>query len=246
MEEKKGHTAQDWFEKKHWGNLQGFQLEMSKKELKNKKKAKKKRKKLGLDNASTSSLIPYDEAHNGFKQSHAQLEEAVTLHDQGIEGDKEAVVKAQELLQQIRQEVQDPLIEAYYGSATCLLGRDAINPNVRMAKALSGLKVLDQAVKTAPGHVDIRVLRSQVCFRLPEKYFHRSTTAINDFCQLIYWYEQDRELFSQDFYEQCLIDLGDAYQNVGNKKKAQAIWQQGLTVTKDPKHSKTLKKRLNS
>lgn len=177
-----------------------------------------------------------------LKQSLQELfDQAVKLHDRGVEGDAEAVKKAYSLLTTLRLRApQNALVEAYYGSVTALLGRDAIDPNERFQKAMKGLKTLDRAVATDPGNVQIRILRAYVGYRLPEMYFHRTKTAIEDFSYLVSRYEKDPGVFSREFYWQLLYDLGAAYKRLEQHREADATWSRLLSIAEDPKYKNLL------
>ncbi|MZP30860.1 hypothetical protein GTO91_14165 [Heliobacterium undosum] len=179
---------------------------------------------------------PNSPAAASLVEEPVELRKAVTLHDAGIDGDKQAVLQAHGLLVKLRQTKPTPLVEAYYGSVICLLGRDAVDPSERFAKALEGLKTLDKVVRAHPDLVQARILRGQVCFRLPEQFFHRSRTAIEDFHYLISRYEQDNRLFAADFYWRILFQLGVAYKNVHLMHEAKAAWTKLLTLARDPQY----------
>lgn len=148
------------------------------------------------------------------------------MHQKAVAGDKKAVNKAYELLEKVRQAApQNNLVEAYYGSVLSLQGRDAIDPNDRFQKAVKGLKVLDGAVSKEPDNVEIRILRSLVCNRLPEMYFHRTASAVEDFQYLLSRYEKDHHLFTQEFYWKVLYELGVAYKKLGRHQEAQSVWR---------------------
>lgn len=170
------------------------------------------------------------------------LDEAKSLHERGVAGDKEAVKKAYELLKKLRRLApQNRLVEAYFGSATALLGRDALDPNERFKKAMKGLKILDESVARASENTEIRTLRGYVSYRLPEMYFHRTATAIEDFAHLVSRYEQDPSVFSTEFYCQLLFDLGSSYKRLGRNQEAESVWYKLLSKTKDAKFLKLLK-----
>lgn len=167
--------------------------------------------------------------------------EAIELHKRGLQGDKEAVVKAHELLAKVKELLpENNLVEAYYGSAITLLGRDAIDPMERFKKAVKGLKILDGAVSRDPENIEIRILRGNVCYRLPETYFHRTATAVEDFSYLVSRYEQDPSVFSQDYYCQLLYNLGAANKNLGRNQEANSIWQKLLSVAGETKYKELL------
>jgi len=168
--------------------------------------------------------------------------QAVKMYYLGIDGDKEAVIKAHELFKKLYKEnSNNHLIEAYYGSATALLGRDVIDPTERFKKVLKGNKILDHAVASDPENHEIRILRGYVSYRLPEMYFHRTTKAVEDFNYLVSQYEQDSSIFSREFYWQLLFDLGTAYKTLEQENEAESTWTKLLSLTTDPKYRELLK-----
>lgn len=168
--------------------------------------------------------------------------QARDLHQRGVDGDQEAVKEAHRILKKLRNSVSDnPLVEAYFGSALSLLARDEIDPMERMEKANKGMKALDRAVAKAPDEVQIRIMRGYVCFRLPEFIFHRTRTAVEDFAYLIDRYEQGPGIFGADFYLQLLYDLGLAYQTILAKDEAESTWQKLREMDLDGRYRKLLK-----
>ncbi|HYH04254.1 MAG TPA: hypothetical protein VEC37_14275, partial [Bacillota bacterium] len=170
------------------------------------------------------------------------LQQAVQLHQKGIEGDRSAVQQALSLFEQVRTVVpEDNLTLAYYGSALCLLGRDLEDNVQRSAKVIQGLKYLDQAVRNEPDQWVIRMLRGHVCVNLPETYFHQNAKAVSDFQYLITCYERYPEDIPKELYFQFLYNLCIAYHNLGQTEAAAAIrgkmqdefkdspWQSGAT-----------------
>ena len=183
------------------------------------------------------------------KTGHAAVSEpwgelfaqAVSLHKLGVEGDRDSVKEAFKLLEKLRELApQNTLVEAYYGSATSLLGRDAVNPTERFNKAIRGLKILDSVVAHEPESVEIRTLRAYVCYRLPENFFHRTGTAVEDLSYLAARYDSDPP-FSHEFYCQVLFDLGAAYKRLSQSREAESTWQKLLSVTRDPKYIELLR-----
>ncbi|MCX7922093.1 MAG: tetratricopeptide repeat protein [Clostridia bacterium] len=197
--------------------------------------------------------MPYKPPMNGYKnvpvqtenkneasdseESRIQLEEAIKLHKLGTEGDKEAVKKCYELLKMIHStQPGNYLAEAYFGSATSLLGRDEINPNQRFKLAMKGLKLMDNAVSKQPDNIEIRLLRGQVCYRLPEMYFHRTATALEDFDFIISTYEKDANSVSDETYRQVLFNLGGAYKNLNRMQEAENVWRKLLSIAPESKY----------
>jgi tetratricopeptide (TPR) repeat protein len=153
-----------------------------------------------------------------------QFEEAKTLHNHGVGGDKKAVIKANEMLLKLREaEPENALIEAYYGSTLVLLARDAVKILERADKAQEGLDALNRAVSLDPNHKEIRWLRGNICLRLPESFFHCSETAIEDFTFLLDRYKENSSYLTQTQVREVLRNLSAAYQNAGKPDQANAV-----------------------
>lgn len=168
--------------------------------------------------------------------------EAVNLHNIGVEGDKEAVKRAYSMFKQIcADNPNNCLAEAYLGSTTALLGRDEIDPNKRFKLALDGLKIMDRTVSKESDNIEIRILRGFVCHRLPEMYFHRLATAIDDFSYVVSRYEKNKKVLPRDFYCKILYELGFDYKELDRLEEAHSIWKKLLSVAGDSKYTELLK-----
>lgn len=155
-----------------------------------------------------------------------QFEEAKKLHHKGVNGDKKAVIKANEMLLKLREaEPDNALFEAYYGSTLVLSGRDAVKILERADKAEEGLDALNRAVSLDPNHKEIRLLRGNICLRLPESFFHCSETAIEDFTFLLDRYKENPSFLTQKEVRDILKNLSEAYQNAGKPDKANEVLQ---------------------
>jgi tetratricopeptide (TPR) repeat protein len=141
-----------------------------------------------------------------------------------VDGDKKAVKKANGILLKLREAEPDhALIEAYYGSTLVLLGRDAVKILERADKAQEGLDALNRAVALDSNDKEIRLLRGNICVRLPESFFHCSETAIEDFTFLLDHYKEDSSYLTQKQVHNVLQNLSAAYQNVGRPDKADSV-----------------------
>ncbi len=157
--------------------------------------------------SSSSSLTP--------------LEDAINNHDAGIKGNKLAVKKAYASLKELHQKnPNDLMIKAYYGSATTLLARDASSVTDKMKYALEGLKYLDGVVDKSPDFILGRFLRGNVAYRLPELYFQRTATAIEDFRYLVDAFEENRSILSERDYIEVLKNLVEASKRVNQLDNA--------------------------
>ena len=150
-----------------------------------------------------------------------EIQKAISLHSDGVNGNKSAVQKAFDMFKSLyEKEPNNTEIAAYYGSATALMGRDEANLTKRMKYALSGLKLLDSVVEKSPELPLARFLRGNVCYRLPEMYFHRTDTAIEDFKYLINFYEQDNRILTKSEYETVLKNLIKACETLNRAEEA--------------------------
>jgi lipopolysaccharide biosynthesis regulator YciM len=155
-----------------------------------------------------------------------QLEKAKKLLYKGVDGDKKAVKSAnQELLKLRESETDNALIEAYYGSSLALLARDAVKPLEKADKAQEGLDALNRAVTLDPNQKEIRLLRANVCLRLPESFFHCSSTAIEDFSFLLNRYQENPSYLTQKQVGEILRNLSTACQNAGKPDEANTFLQ---------------------
>lgn len=155
----------------------------------------------------------------------------VSLHDKARRGDAHATREAYEVFKLAHQlDPDDATICAYYGSALALLGRDAVDPNLKVQNALKGLKLLDRAAQDDPDNITVRTLRAYVNYRVPEHFFNRTSVAVEDFSYLAKRYEEDSSLLSRSSYWEILYHLGKAYQTLQETDQARATWQKLIAV----------------
>lgn len=160
--------------------------------------------------------------------------EAANLYMLGVGGDKQAVKDAIDLLKKLHShEPENHVVEAYLGSALALIGRDAVSPIEKFKNTNNGLKMLDHAVISEPDNIEIRNLRANVSFKLPEMYFHRTSVAIEDFLYIASRYEEDDTVFSPNLYFQTLFNIGSAFKTLGYTQDAHSAWDKLFSVTTD-------------
>ncbi|QGR00308.1 hypothetical protein EHS13_29745 [Paenibacillus psychroresistens] len=168
-----------------------------------------------------------------------QFEEAKKLHYKGVDGDKNAVKSANQHLSKLREaEPGNALIEAYYGSSLVLIARDSVKPLEKADKAQEGFDTLNRAINSDPNDKEIRLLRANVCLRLPESFFHCLQTAIEDFTFLLDRYEENASYLTQKQVREVIQNLSTAYQNAGKPDKANAVLQRlsQITFREEGKH----------
>ena len=49
------------------------------------------------------------------------------------------------------------------------------------AHAIEGIEIIENAVRRDPENIELRKIRAQHSYRLPEAFFHRTAAAITDF-----------------------------------------------------------------
>lgn len=161
---------------------------------------------------------------NAFK---ARIDAAVKRHNKGIQGDRQAVADAFAQLSELRKaDPNNALLEAYYGSSLALMGRDETKLLDKADKATQGLVSLDRAVSMAPGDVVVRLIRANVCMRLPEDFFGRTQTAIDDFNELLSLNQKKPGLLTPAQHKEALLGLAKSYETKGKLDQAKAIRQQ--------------------
>ncbi|MBM7572337.1 hypothetical protein [Aquibacillus albus] len=161
-----------------------------------------------------------------------QFEEGRRLLMLGVDGDKKAVKKAYEIFLKLRDtEPDNALVEANYGSTLALLGRDAVQPLEKADHAQEGLDALNQAISMEPNHKEIRLLRANVCLRLPDSFFHCSQTAIEDFSFLLDRYKEDPNYLTNDQLIEMMENLSAASHDMEKPSKANKVLQRLTKLT---------------
>jgi tetratricopeptide (TPR) repeat protein len=178
-----------------------------------------------------------------------RLDKIKSLYKEGAKGNLTAVQEANQLLERLRLDYPDhPIAEAYHGSIMLLIARDKTNPLDRLKWAKNGLKLLDKAVAATPHDSRIRYLRGRSAYRLPEKYFQRTRTIIEDYSFLI-----DQELLQEGNlgnmdidYSKLTYELGEAYRRIGRNEDAARCWTKLEQQTQDPELRQLLSQKLQS
>lgn len=155
-----------------------------------------------------------------------RFDAAMKLHHKAIEGNRQAVLDALAIFSELRAaNPSDALAEAYYGSSLALKGRDAAQLFEKAQFAQQGLASLDRAVAMAPNNVVVKLIRANVCMRLPEHVFGRTQAAIDDFNDLLAQHQRNPGHLTPVQYRQVIQNLAKAYENAGKPNEAKAIRQ---------------------
>lgn len=153
------------------------------------------------------------------------FQQAIELHNRGVAGDSAAVQQANAQLEQLYRAFPGrPLVEAYYGSAMVLVARDKSDTSEKYKWASQGLKHLDQAVAANPRDGVIRQLRGRNAYNLPEKYFQRTQTAIEDYTFIVEQHLRGERQLDAEEYAKLVYELGEAYARIGRNAEAAKWW----------------------
>lgn len=154
-----------------------------------------------------------------------RLASAVRLHREGVAGSKEAVQRAQVQFKSLHEQYPDSAaVKAYYGSTLALMARDSLRPSERLNMAKQALALLDEAVAAEPEERSHRMLRGKLAYRLPEPFFHRTDTAIEDYAMLIDLELSNPGSLDSKTYAQLVFELGEAYYRTQRPKEAKLCW----------------------
>jgi len=171
----------------------------------------------------------------------------ISLYKDGVAGNKQAVLEANQLLERLRRDYPDrPLAEAYHGGIMILVARDKSKPMEKLRWSKRGLKLLDHAVTAAPQDIVIRLLRGKAAYKLPEKYFRRTATAIKDYTFLLEHESELAKVTSPEEVLQMIDELGEAYYRIGRNKDAASCWSRLEQQTVSPHYQQLAKQKLQS
>lgn len=177
----------------------------------------------------------------------AKIAQVIVLYQQCIDGNKQAVAEADELLESLRDEYPGrPLADAYHGGIMILKAREKRNPLLKLRGARKGLKLLDHAVSKAPHDLTIRLLRGKVAFKLPEEHFRRTATAIEDYNILLQHEDDLKKRVSPEGVPQLIDELGDAYFRIGRNLEAANCWSRLEQQTEYPAYQQLARTKLKS
>ncbi|TFB21363.1 tetratricopeptide repeat protein [Filobacillus milosensis] len=153
------------------------------------------------------------------------------LYLHALSGDQQAAQKAYEYFQSAHSENPTNLdYKIHYADCLSLQSRYSDDASDMIGKAISAMKLFDSVVNVNPKVIKYRYLRGYHALRLPEAFFHRTTTAIVDLEYLINSYKDDSTIFSKEIYFQLLYDLGVANLRMGDEEEAQEVWDDLLVL----------------
>ena len=157
--------------------------------------------------------------------------EAGHLLHLGELGDKAAGRKAHDLLTEAHGLwPEDPVMEALYGSSFSLMGRYADDGGTMFSRAIQAIGIIERAVQRDPSNIELRWVRANHSFRLPEAFFYRTATAITDFEYLASQYASGHESITAEEYREILYKLGECYLRLNMIADARTVWDRLLAL----------------
>ncbi|CAK4839771.1 unnamed protein product [Aphanomyces euteiches] len=127
-----------------------------------------------------------------------------------------------------------------------LIARDKPRTIDKLRWSKNGLKLLDKAVAAAPQNALIRLLRGKAAYNLPEKYFRRTLSALEDYTFLIEQEFHEGGLLNAEEYSQLIYELGDAYHRIGRNQDAEVCWKKLENLMQTPELQQLLRQKLLS
>lgn len=173
-------------------------------------------------------------------------DEEMDLYLQALSGDKEAAHKAYDYFMKAHTENPANLdLKIHYADCLSLQARYSNDASDMIGKAISSMKLFDSVVNAKSDNIKYRYMRGYHALRLPESFFHRTTTAILDLEYLADRYNNDPTIFSKEVYYQLLYDLGLANYRMEDEEEAKEVWDQLLSLDPPNKFEEQINQELN-
>ena len=126
-----------------------------------------------------------------------------------------------------------------------MIGRYASDGSAMFAHAIEGIEIIENAVRRDPENIELRKIRAQHSYRLPEAFFHRTAAAITDFEYLAAQFRACSSDIDSGEYQKILYQLGDCYRRLGMTADAREIWDELLNLYPDSPYAEAVRKQLN-
>ncbi len=185
---------------------------------------------------------PRPEPLKGGEKERELFREGLALHQEGVGGDEEAVVRAQEIFEALRADYpEDARVLAFLGNIYTLRARDAVFYR-KMDWLEKGLATIDRAVALEPEDPHVRSVRAVNSYRLP-RIFGRRDVAGEDFAVLLEWAEEDPERFSPDLLRFVYFHAG-RYEARSDEARARHLYELALSVPAESVSESEIRKAL--
>ncbi len=179
-------------------------------------------------------------------EEEERVDEAIRLHLAGVGGDREAAERGLELLIELNAKRPDaPRIVAYLGSARVLAATRMLAPWSKGRTCNEGLRLLDEAVESAPEDVEVRFVRAVSTFPIP-RFFGRARQCAAD----LEWVGKrcraavDAGDLSADIAASALFHLGLVRDRDGDSPGARAAWREAVAVAPRSEPARLAREKL--
>lgn len=177
--------------------------------------------------------------------TRAMLQLGIAYHNLGGAGDKKAVKQGVKILKQLLKiDPDNGEAHGWYGSILTMKGRDAWLPILSVWHVNEGCKAMDKAVELAPHNVTVRMIRGNNNLNLPG-FFDRIDLAVEDFEYLVMLNERMSGRLGDAFIGGVHLNLGRAYQQIGQIQKAVENWQKVIEISPGSEAADTAKNLMN-
>lgn len=151
-------------------------------------------------------------------------------HDAGVEGDKQAVGRAEGYLRQLLKlsPTNGPAM-ALLGSVYTIKGRDAFWPTTQLKLVREGNEFMDRAVQLAPEDVRTRVTRAFNNAHMPD-FLGRSETVIADLQWLWNKVEKEPAVLTVAERQEVALHWGRRLKRQSRPEDARRVWETGLAL----------------
>lgn len=135
----------------------------------------------------------------------------------------------------------DIIIQAYYGSAHALVGRDGTAVVSRVSNVNKGVSILNRAVKKAPEDFIVRMVRASVFFELPPM-FDKAEVAYEDFLFVEESFPRVEEYINDDLKAEVYYKLGFLAGSLGRKDQKNHYFAKAVETAPDSQWAKLARK----
>lgn len=160
------------------------------------------------------------------------IQQVVKRHEQGVQGDAEAVkTLVADLEKWTQEQPNNYLLLAYLGSAYTLRSRDCFPGPSKFHYLKQGLQTMDKAVDSDPTNVGVRFVRAINNISLPA-FIGRRDNARQDFKVLLTQISDPAKApkLKTDTAQAIYYYAGLSYKQLNNPGEAKKAWQQGLAL----------------
>lgn len=176
----------------------------------------------------------------------SKLAMAKDLFYQSVAGDRAALPKAQQILEELGGgNASDPQIVAYTGAATLLQASRSANFFEKSALGHKGMELEDKAVAEAPHDLEVRFLQGVTFYQLPP-FLGRRQTAIEDLTEVARVAEAAAKAGKLDPRAAAadLVYYGKIREENYDAAGAIAAWRSAIQIDPDSQAARDARKHL--